>query len=245
MKNNKRIQRFILIFLLISCTVCSSYGQAGLIILLLGDKVASENFHLSMDGALNVTSFEGLETGNVGFGVNFGLGTHIKLANKWHLKPEIKLMSRKKVTAITPIASVPSEIENIKTKINLNYIDIPVLLQYNISPKIFLSAGPQISFLTGGNQISSGNMSGDAESSIKIDVESFFNSVNYSFPVELGYSFLLASKKSSSKLAINAFVRYEYDFNEIFKDPQVGSAKISLFQIGLSLPFIKSPEKPA
>jgi hypothetical protein len=44
---------------------------------------------------------------------------------------------------------------------------------------------------------------------------------------------------------INIFARYEYGFMEVFKDPEVASSKITLFQFGLSLPFIKTAEELA
>jgi hypothetical protein len=42
--------------------------------------------------------------------------------------------------------------------------------------------------------------------------------------VEAGYSFILPNKKSTTKISVNVFARYEYGFLEIFKDPAVGSA---------------------
>ena len=52
MKIKKSGQRLILVSLLSSFTMAISYGQAALIVLILGDKVATEQFHLSIDGAL-------------------------------------------------------------------------------------------------------------------------------------------------------------------------------------------------
>jgi len=118
-----------------------------------------------------------------------------------------------------------------------------VLLQYNITPRLFVSAGPQISFVTDVKQFMYGSKTDGLETDVKINTTSFFNKTNFSFPVEAGYSFTLANKKSTTKININVFARYEYDFMEIFKDPAVGSSNISLFQFGLSLPFIKKAEE--
>jgi hypothetical protein len=93
--------------------------------------------------------------------------------------------------------------------------------------------------------MSFGSISDGKETSIKIDAKSFFNKINFSFPVEAGYTLSLATKRSTTKMDINIFARYEYGFIEVFKDLAVGSSKISLFQIGLSLPFIKSAEELA
>jgi hypothetical protein len=247
MKNN-RLRKVIIFICFLTIPIAASYGQAALIVLILGDKVATEQFHLSIDGALNLSSFTGIEEAKMGAGVNFGLGTHIKLGEKWHLKPEFKPLSRKKATSINTINSVPGvpgEFTIKESKLTLNYLDIPVLLQYNITPQFYLSAGPQVSFLTGANQFSTGDLSDGKESTIKIDVKSYFQTVNVSFPVEAGYTLRLATKRSTSKMDINIFARYEYDFLEIFKDPATGSSKISLFQIGLSMPFIKTADELA
>jgi hypothetical protein len=247
MKNRKIGQRFLTISLFACLTISASNGQAALIVLILGDKVATEQFHLSIDGAINLSSFYGLEEGKMGGGVNFGLGTHIKLGEKWHLKPEFKPLSRKKATSVIPITSVPGDPGDITlsdSKITLNYIDVPVFLQYNITPQLFVSAGPQISFLTSSSQFSDGKLEDGRESSVKIDTKSFFNSIDLSFPVEAGYTLRLATKRSTSKMDVNVFARYEYGFLDVFKDPET-SSKISLFQFGLSLPFIKSPEELA
>ena len=58
----------------------------------------------------------------------------------------------------------------------------------------------------------------------------------------LGVNYGLGVHISTHEITVNVFARYEYDFIEIFKDPEVGSSNISLFQFGLSLPFIKKPE---
>lgn len=245
MKIKKTSQRLLLLTLLSCFTAAISYGQAALIVLILGDKVATEEFHLSIDGAINLSSFTGIEGSKMGGGVNFGLGTHIKLGEKWHLKPEFKPLSRKKATSINPISSVPGELTIADSKVTLNYIDIPVLLQYNATPQLYFSAGPQVSFLTGASQFSNGDLEDGRESTIKIDTKSFFNSVDFSFPIEAGYTVHLATKRSSSTMDVNIFGRYEYGFLDVFKDPADGSSKISMFQIGLSLPFIKSAEELA
>jgi hypothetical protein len=239
----KKTKRIIFICLLSIITLSASYGQAGLLVLILGDKVATENFYLSIDGALNISTLPGLAEYKTIVGVNYGLGVHIKLGEKWFLKPEFKPLSRKGATKVNPITSVSGDITLDETKIKMNYIDFPLLVQYNVTPKLFISAGPQISFVTDANQYVYGTQQDGLETTVKVTTKSFFNKTNFSFPVEAGYCFTLTNKKSTSKLNVNVFARYEYGFLEIFKDPAVGSANISLFQIGLSLPFIKSGEK--
>ena len=238
----RKCRRIFLTLVLGIGTLASAKGQAGLLVLILGDKVATENFYLSIDGALNISTLPGLDEYQTSVGVNYGLGVHIKLSDKWFLKPEFKPLSRKGARKVDPITEVASDFTIDETKIKMNYIDFPVLIQYNITPELFVSAGPQISFVTDVNQYIYGTQPNGLETTVKTNTTSFFNKTNFSFPVEAGYCFVLTNKKSSSKLKVNVFARYEYGFMEIFKDPAVGSANVSLFQAGLSLPFIKSAE---
>ena len=149
----KKGKRLLLICLLGIFTLSASYGQAGLLVLIFGDKVASENFYLSIDGALNISTLPGLDEYSANLGVNYGLGVHIRLSDKWFLKPEFKPLSRKGATKVNPITSVSGDFTIDETKIKMNYLDFPILLQYNITPKLFVSAGPQISFVTDVKQL--------------------------------------------------------------------------------------------
>jgi len=236
-------KKIILICLLSIITLAESYSQAGLLVLILGDKVATENFYLSIDGTLNLSTLPGLNEYKMNVGVNYGLGVHIRLNDKWFLKPEFKPLSRKGATKVNPITSIPSDFTVDETRIKMNYIDFPILVQYNVTPRLFVSAGPQISFITDAKQIVDGSRPDGLETTIKINTTSFFNKTNISFPIEAGYCFILTNKKSTTKINVNVFARYEYNFIEVFKDPSVGSSKISLFQFGLSLPFIKADKK--
>jgi hypothetical protein len=188
---------------------------------------------------MNLSNLPGIDGSSVSIGVNYGLGVHIKLNDHWYFKPEFKPLSRKGATKIDPLMPVSDEFTVDKTKLKINYIDFPLLFQYNINPQMWVAAGPQISFLTDANQYVFGTIPGNYETTVKVNTKSLFNKTNLSFPVEAGYCLKLATKKSTSSIKVNVFARYEYDFLEIFKDPAVGSTRISLFQVGLSLPFIK------
>jgi hypothetical protein len=188
----------------------------------------------------------GFEDSKVGAGVNFGLGTHIKLNDKWQLKPEFKPLSKKGASSMEQIIGVPDEVIVDEYKLKINYIDIPVLIQYKITKDFFVSAGPQVSFMTGADQFAIGERSITGEATtVKIDAEALINKVDFSFPVEAGVCLHLANNRSTSTMDINVFGRFEYGFTEIFKDTSVGSSRMTIIQIGASLPFIKTPEELA
>jgi hypothetical protein len=242
MKIKRGLQRALLITLISSLTMVASYGQAALLVLILGDKVATEKFHLSIDGALSLSSFENPHMGNNSIGVNFGLGTHLKLGEKWFLETDFKPLSQKGAKSVNAIVTIPSDIVVTHTNLRLNYIDVPVLLQYKIGSKFYVAAGPQISFLTSATQNSEGVSAGSNITS-KQDTKALFNNIDYSITGELRYS--LSVKRKGTKVDVDVFARYNYGLSEIFKDTAVGSAKTSNFLFGLSFPFIKSAEELA
>jgi hypothetical protein len=240
MKKGKVIKRTLLTFILGCLIVTMSYGQAALLVLILGDKVATEKFHLSIDGALSLSSLENPGLGKNSLGVNFGLGTHLKLGEKWFLQVDFKPLSQKGAKSVNAIVAIPADISESRTSLKLNYIDVPALIQYKICSKLLIAAGPQISFLTSASQNSEGVSSGSTISA-KQDIKSFFNNIDYSIAAELRYSFSI--KRKGTRVDIDVFTRYNYGLTDIFKDSAVGSAKTSNFQFGLSFPFIKSPEE--
>jgi hypothetical protein len=242
MQKRKSIKRLVIILILSSFTTLVSYGQAAIIILILGDKVATENFYLSMDGALNISSMPGLNKGANRVGVNFGLGTHIKLNQNWTLKPEIKFLSRKGARFVDTISAIPAEIGSAETQLMLNYLEVPVLFQYNFNKRLFGSLGPQFNYLTKATQHSTGLVDGVTDVTYNLDVISLFNKLDLGLTAELGYLLHISTKRSTSTVDVNIFARYNYGFSEVFKSTSSGSSTNSTFQIGLSFPFIKSPE---
>jgi len=74
------------------------------LVLIFGDKAASEQFHFSIDASLNFSSLNGYEDGETILGINYGVGAHLKLSDRWSLVTEFKPFSTKGATNIeTPI----------------------------------------------------------------------------------------------------------------------------------------------
>ena len=65
-----------------------AHGQAALLVLIFGDKAASENFHFTLDAGLNLSSMPGVNGTTSANGFYFGLGTYIKLNDNWAFTPE-------------------------------------------------------------------------------------------------------------------------------------------------------------
>lgn len=214
-------------------------AQAALLALIFGDKIASDKFHLSVDAGLNFASMPGLEKQKSVHDLYFGLGTFIKINDKWALTPEFKPVSPRGAKDVLPIKDYSTVLTDISYDITLKYIDVPVLAQYKITPKLFASAGPQFSFLTSAKQVSTGNLPDGNTVDIEEKLKSNFESFYFSVPLELGYS--LSSSRKGKGLDIK--FRYNIGVSEMIANTAYGSTKGSTFQLFLSFPFITPQEK--
>jgi len=210
-------------------------AQAMYIVLIFGDKIATEQFHLTIDAGLNITGMPGLDGTKNLVGLYYGMGTYIKLNNKWALTPEFKPLSQRGARAIQPFI-VNSGMSDPTYKVRLNYIDVPLLVQYKITPKMYISAGPQIGFMVSAKQVSEGTtVEGNRDAKTQVEVKDAFNKTYYSIPLEFGY---ILPKVLGKTIEFKA--RYCIGLNEVMADKSYGSTRYRMWQAMLSLPFVKS-----
>jgi hypothetical protein len=72
-----------------------AYSQAAILVLLFGDKVASENFYFSLKMGGNYSTLSGIDDASYKLGLSFGLVATIKLSDKWYIVPEFSAISNK------------------------------------------------------------------------------------------------------------------------------------------------------
>jgi hypothetical protein len=225
----------ILLGSILTSTTCNA--QAALLVLIFGDKIATENFHTSIDLGLNFSNLAVTDGTKFKVGPYFGLGTFIKINDKWALTPEFKPLSKRGARDAKPFI-VYTDLVSPKNMVILNYIDVPVLIQYKITPKIMLSTGPQFSFLTSANQQTEGTMDNNGTSqdvTVTQDFQDSFNSISYSIPIEIGY--ILPEMVKGHEIDLK--LRYCIGLNNVVKDAAYGSSNLSYFQFFISLPFVK------
>lgn len=239
-----KTKHFLCKILPISCALffmsqfCS--GQAALILLIFGNKLATEELHLSIDGALNVTNISDFGSGHGTGGLNFGLGLHVKLSEHWELNPQFRPLSQKGLHAIDPMTALPLEIRDEKTQLRMNYIELPLMIRYQISKRVYAGIGPQFSFLVNAHQLSIGNYRNGERAEFKIDTMKEFNKLDFSLPAELGYRLKIRNKKSGSDYNFSLFFRYQRGFSELLKnEPEGSQTRMSTYQLGLSIPTIR------
>lgn len=108
---------------------------------------------------------------------------------------------------------------SIDVKYNTNYINVPVLFQYNHASGFFAHTGPQIGFLIGAKAKADGNSQ---------DIKELFKKTNVSWAVGAGYI---------TKLGIGANIRYNLGLANVIDAESAGSVKSSSLQIGLLYQF--------
>lgn len=133
--------------------------------------MANAQARIGLKAGASLTTFGGADadvlfkTANK-FGFNGGLVANLPLGDVLSVQPEV-LFSMKGAQADA----------NSKVKYNLNYIDIPVMLQYN-ADGLFFEAGPQLGFLASGKL---------TDGTTDIDIKDGLNKVDFGYAVGLGY----------------------------------------------------------
>lgn len=169
--------------------------------------VSAQETHFGLKAGLNVSSVNVSPGGDYDSkaGLHIGGLAHIHISPHFALQPEVVYsMQGGKVDDL---------------KLNLNYINIPLLAQYMVDNGFRLQTGPQLGLL-----VSSKREEGDVEVNLKDN----FSTVDFSWAFGMGYLF-------PEGFGIDA--RYNLGINDIW-DPGSAKMKNSVFQVGLFYQFM-------
>jgi len=136
-------------------------------------------------------------------GIHLGVFAHIRASDKWAVQPEFDYS-----------LEGANNIGGTSVNYRLNYLDVPVLLQYLIGKGFRLEGGPQIDFL-----MSAREKSGNTTVST-----THFQSTGISFP--LGFSFIAAS-------GWGVDARYAFGMSNINATKNNPTIQSNVFQFGL------------
>lgn len=235
------LQKFILVFVLLTSSA-TVFSQAALFALLFGDKVATENFNVSLELGIASSSTSGLEyEAQRSLGAQFGIGFNIKLNDNFTLSPGAYFLSNRAVF----VSDAPVyQGENVQivddfsdATLTMKYIDVPVKFYYTFSNSPWsVGIAPQIGFLTGSSARYS--FSNNEELSAEID--------DAAEKIELGSQFFIAhSFKLSGKKILILGLRYYQGFTNALRDDFAyvdGDNRSNYFGLSASFPFIAESE---
>ena len=115
-------------------------------------------------------------------------------------------------------------------KINLGYLNLPVMAKYFVAPGFSIEAGPQVGFLLSAKNEYSYSASGfgiTESSSEEIDIKDDTESMDFSFNVGAGYEF-------TENIFVQA--RYNFGLTNIAKDTE-GDIKNGVIQVSVGYKF--------
>ena len=137
-------------------------------------------------------------------GLNAGGQVNIPVSSMFSVQPEV----------VFSMEGAKSD----DVKLHMNYINIPVLFQYNNPSGFFAHVGPQIGILA------SAKVKGDG---VDADYKEFFKSTNFSAVIGAGY-------KLANGLGFN--VRYNLGISNVAEEDEA-VIKVSTFQVGAFFSF--------
>ncbi|MGN7724090.1 porin family protein [Chitinophaga sp. 22620] len=164
-------------------------------------------------GGLNIATITDIDDSKTRASIHLGAFAKIGLTEEWAIQPELVYSGQGyKWDLPVPLLDNPT------LHYNINYINLPVMVQYHIIPEFHLEAGPQIGFRVAAK---TKNDDGDA-TNIKDDVKG----IDFGLGAGLGYTFDMG-------LGIGA--RYNFGLTDIWKTDQFSSknsvAQFSVYYI--------------
>lgn len=170
--------------------------------------IASSPVRFGLKAGLNVSSLSNSDT-NSKAGFYGGVFANIPVAQDFSVQPEVLY------SGMGAKAKANSDV-----KLNMDYIAVPVMLQYNALPNLYLEAGPQFSFLVSAK---------GKDNNGSVDVKDGFKTFDFGLGLGAGYYF-------TPNIGVN--VRYVAGLTDVVKNRIGGdSSKNGVFQVGLAYKF--------
>jgi opacity protein-like surface antigen len=194
------------------------------VVTLLGlGNVSAQEVKLGAKLGLNLSSLRSDMDFDSKIGFNLGVFAEINLSDKLIFQPEL-LYS-------TQGASLEESFDSNSFKVtnSVDYLNIPLILKYGVTDKLFLEFGPQLGFLLSGKSKYEETYGGETESETE-DIKEFTNSID--FGLNFGVSFDIAEN-----IMIGA--RYNLGLSNIIDEEDSGDEKLqnSVFSLSLGYRF--------
>lgn len=113
----------------------------------------SQTFHLGIKGGANVNKLTGKSFNDeFSYGYHLGGFAEIGLGSKFSVQPEVVFNQFTQDTSSNLNDLYKNVLSSNRSNVKLNYISIPVLLNYKVSNILTLQAGPQFAILKDQNK---------------------------------------------------------------------------------------------
>ncbi|WP_343608544.1 porin family protein [Chryseobacterium oranimense] len=171
-------------------------------------------------------------------GFNAGVFVNIPIAEKFSIQPELLFnqIGSKAEDKYIFHSSYQTFTQENNYKLTLNYIALPIMVQYNILPQLYVEAGPEFGLLLGGKSKGEYNYSNTYENITTTGGETYsnkipmglYNKFNFGIGIGAGYYF-------TQNLAATA--RFTAGITDIIKDNSGDAIRNNVFQVGVAYKF--------
>ncbi len=143
----------------------------------------AQETRFGVKGGLNISNLGGdVEDNSAILGFHVGGFAEIKLSEKFAIQPELLFSTQGSKIEDS------GEDYSAEDKLNLSYINLPIMAKFFVAPKFSLEAGPQIGFLVSAKDKYEETYLGETISSDE-DVKDNFKSIDFGLNLGAGFDF--------------------------------------------------------
>lgn len=202
-----------------------------LISLLLGDKLNSDKIEFGLDGGLNWSQIDNLDSSSSYKTFNIGFYFDILVDDSWSIYTGVLVKSQLGTDELTEndlafLEITPFEEHGTYSQ-RLNYFLVPALMRYNFPSRIYLEAGPQFGLMYKAS-VDFNSSSDEKEAVIRQFNTDKINKIDAGISGGIGY-------RLSPRKGMSLGLRYYYGFVNTYKG-ESGTNNSSLF-LKLTLPI--------
>lgn len=202
---------------------------------------SSNPITFGVKGGLNVSTIStsyNYEDSKPKVGFNAGVFANIPIASKFSIQPELSYNQIGSKTEIDSRYDIPGTVVRMKStgSVSLGYLSLPVMLQYNLLPNLYVEAGPEFGFLLGGKikdewtetRTSGNNVSTNSNTNDRKINKDLYNKFNLGLGIGAGYFF-------TPNFGVTA--RFVAGLTDIYKHNVGDAARNNAFQVGVAYKF--------
>jgi len=242
---NTLMKKFILI-LIIALTSFQSQSQV-LITLLLGDKLNSDDLEFGLEGGVNWSQIDAMETSNYLRKWNLGFYFDIRIKNQWFLYTGVLVKANMGVENLTDNdldfldATIYQDFEDPSIRLvgdysqKLSYFLVPALFKYKFKNHLYTEIGPQFGLMYDAWVEFSSDIEG-IDATLKEYNEEKINRIDAGAMVGIGYTLFKGTGWTFG-------AKYYYGFVDVYKHKE-GTINSSIFlHMNIPIGAGKIPEK--